>query len=152
MNALVIGVGNRYRRDDVAGLAVAERVRGAGVPGVRVIDMEGDVTSLVDLWAGAARVFVVDAVSSGGEPGTVYRFDAGGEPAPEAFRYRGTHTLSIADVVELARAVDRMPRHLVTYGIEGGAFDAGTEMSSSVKAGALAAADRLLAELTEGGR
>ena len=149
MNALVIGVGNRYRRDDGAGLLAADRVR-AVHEGIHVLQLEGDLTSVIDLWDGASAVFVVDAVASGGEPGTVRRFDAGVETAPPAFCGRGTHTLSVAEVVELARAVDRLPPRLVTFGIEGAVFEAGVGVSPEVEAGAREAADRVLAELSEG--
>ena len=152
MSALVIGVGNRFRRDDAAGLVAAELVRDETTDDVHVVTFEGDLTSLVDVWDGSSRVFVVDAVRSGGRPGTVYRFDAGRDPAPAPFHGRGTHTLSIAEVVELARAVHRLPDALVTYGIEAEAFDPGEGVSAEVEAGAHEAADRLLAELGEGGR
>jgi hydrogenase maturation protease len=97
----VIGLGNRYRSDD-AGLAVAHRIRDIGPAGVEVTEMEGEPVSLIDTWAGASQVYLIDAVSSGGEPGTAYRFDATSQPAPAQFRNRGTHTFSIADAVELA--------------------------------------------------
>ena len=38
----VIGVGNPYRRDDAAGLAVARAVATAAPPGVRVRGHDGD--------------------------------------------------------------------------------------------------------------
>src|SRR5215469_15743769 len=119
---LVIGIGNPHRGDDAAGLAVAKRIRAATLPGeVTVRELVGDQLALIDEWTGATDVFVVDAVSSGGAPGTVYRFyDV--EAITETFRHRGTHMFSLADVIELARALDRLPRRLAGFGIEGAAF------------------------------
>jgi hydrogenase maturation protease len=146
--ALVIGLGNRYRRDDAAGLAVAARVRAAGLPGVKVTELEGEPLSLLDACEGAGQVYVADAVSSGGEPGTVYRFDAITGLPPPAMRHRGTHTFSLADVIELGRALGVLPRRLVAYGIEGAGFGAGTGLSAAVEDAVSKAAADLTGELT----
>ncbi|HEV2377217.1 MAG TPA: hydrogenase maturation protease [Streptosporangiaceae bacterium] len=150
--ALVIGVGNPYRSDDGAGLAVTARVREHAPPGVQTVDMEGEVVSLLDAWEGASVVYLVDAVWSGGEPGSVYRFDACGGLAPAAFRHRGTHTFSVADTIELARALDRLPPRLVVYGIEAASFAAGTGLSPEVAAAVRDVTSRLLDELASESR
>ncbi len=149
---LVIGIGNRYRSDDAAGLAVAERIRQADLERVDVVELEGDTTTLIDAWGDSPTVYLLDAVNSGGKPGTVYRFDAVTEPPPPPFHHRGTHTFSVADVVELARVLDRLPRRLVVYGIEGGGFGAGVGMSPDVERASAGAAEWVLAELEDGDR
>ena len=93
--------------------------------------------------------FVVDAVCSGGAPGTVYTFNAA-QSLEARFRHRGTHTFSLADVIELARALDRLPAHLAGYGIEGAAFELGAGLSPEVEAAVEAVTGRLLAELKAG--
>lgn len=143
----MIGVGNWFRGDDAVGLLVAERVREAGPPAVEVVEVEGEPTSMIEAWEGASRVYVVDAVSSGGDPGAVYRFDALVQAPPAQFGRGGTHALSVAEVVELARALDRLPERLVVYGIEGASFTAGTEVTPSVRRAARSAADRVLREV-----
>jgi hydrogenase maturation protease len=147
---LVIGIGNADRGDDAAGLAVARRVRAATAPReVTVAELIGDQLGLLDAWDGVKEVYVVDAVCSGGAPGTVYRFD-GAQPLDARFRHRGTHTLSIADVIELARALGRLPARLTGYGIEGAAFEIGAGLSPEVAAAVEAVTGRLLAELKAG--
>jgi hydrogenase maturation protease len=143
---LVIGIGNADRGDDAVGLEVARRVQAAALPGVAVTRVEDDQLALLDAWEGADGVYVVDAVRSGGTPGTVYRFDTSAA-AGARFRHRGTHTFSLADVVELARALHRLPARLVGYGIEGADFGLGTGLSPEAEAGAQAATRRLLGEL-----
>ncbi|MBO0819284.1 MAG: hydrogenase maturation protease [Nocardiopsaceae bacterium] len=146
--ALVIGIGNAYRSDDGAGLAVAGQVRAAGLPSVTVTEFEGEPVSLIGAWDGAPVVYLADAVSSGGEPGTVYRFDATAGLPPAPLRHRGTHAFSLADVVELGRVLGRLPARLIAFGIEGAEFSAGTGMSPQAARGARAAAAQLIAELT----
>jgi hydrogenase maturation protease len=144
---LVIGIGNPDRGDDSAGLAVAKRISAADLPGeVTVRELFGDQLALIDEWTGATHVFVVDAVSSGGTPGTVYRFDAAGA-LTERFRHRGTHTFSLADVVELARALDRLPRHLTGFGIEGAGFAIGAGLSPPAAAAVDEVTSLLLADI-----
>ena len=98
---LVIGVGNPWRGDDGAGIEVARRVGG--------IAFEGDGTGLVELWAGAEDAVVVDAAASGAAPGTVHRFDAAAGPLPARSLRSSTHHFGVADAIELARALDRLP-------------------------------------------
>jgi hydrogenase maturation protease len=148
-SALVIGIGNLYRHDDAAGLAVAARIREAALPGVAVQELEGEPVSLIDAWRGAALVYLVDAVSAaGGTPGTVHRFDAAAGPLPPPLRCRGTHAFSLADAIELGRALGQLPPRLIAYGIEGADFSAGTGLSPHAAQGVSAATGRLLAELS----
>ena len=147
---LVIGIGNPDRGDDAAGLAVARRVRAATARrDVTVIELIGDQLALLDAWTGAKDVYVIDAVSSGGAPGTVYPFDAARQMDTK-FRHRGTHTFSLADVIELARALGRLPARLAGYGIEGVAFGLGAGLSPEAEAAVEAVTGRLLAELKAG--
>ena len=64
MTAAVVCVGNRLRGDDAVGLDVARRLRGALPEGVAITEHEGEPTSLIDAWAGADALWVVDAVWS----------------------------------------------------------------------------------------
>jgi hydrogenase maturation protease len=144
---LIIGIGNADRGDDAAGLAVARRVRAATAPrDVAVAELIGDQLGLLDAWDGVKDVYVIDAVCSGGAPGTVYRFD-GAQLLDRRFRHRGTHTFSLADVIELARALGRLPARLTGYGIEGAAFELGVGLSPEMEAAVEAVTGRLLAEL-----
>lgn len=143
MTRLVIGLGSPDRGDDAVGWAVAAAVRDAvdawGLPGVRVLTHE-DPTGLLDLWADADVVVVVDAVRSGAAPGTLLAVDAGagaGAVADRAWARTGrggTHAFGLAAAVELARALHRLPERLVLVGVEGGRFDHGEPLSDAVAA------------------
>jgi hydrogenase maturation protease len=128
----VIGVGNALRGDDAAGLAVARALRDR-LPGARVIESDGDGAALIDAWQSARFVVLIDAVSSGAAPGTVHRFDAHAEPLPAPLFHYSTHAVSVADAVELARALGTLPPRLVVYGIEATHFEAGAALSPAVQ-------------------
>jgi hydrogenase maturation protease len=130
--ALVIGIGNAWRSDDGAGLAVARLLAGTLPEGIDVLEREGEPTSLIDAWEGADAVWLVDAVSSGAEPGTVYRHDASEQQLPAAVFRTSTHHFGLAEAIELARAVGRLPRTTIVYGIEGASFETGERLSPDV--------------------
>jgi hydrogenase maturation protease len=58
---LVIGYGNTLRRDDGAGVRVAEEIERLALPGVRVLTCHQLTPELAELLAGAGRVVFVDA-------------------------------------------------------------------------------------------
>jgi len=95
---------------------------------------EGEPVGLIEEWTGAREVIVVDAVSSGAPPGTIHRLDPLAEPIPAALSQGSTHAFGLAETIELARAIDRLPRRLTVYGIEGERFAAGRELSPAVAA------------------
>ena len=141
---VVIGVGNEYRRDDGAGLAVAECLRGRAPRGVTVLTCPQEPSRLIDAFEGADAALVVDACSSGVEPGTLQRFDAAdGEIPARAFR-SSTHAFGVGEAIELARALGKLPRWMVVYGIEGEEFAAGEGLSPRVAAAVEPAAGEIL--------
>jgi hydrogenase maturation protease len=130
---LVVGVGNEWRSDDAAGLLVARGLRESPPPGVRIVESEGEPLDLVEEWSGLDEAIVVDAVRSGSEPGTIHRVDAiQGQLPAELFR-GSTHVLGLAEAVELARALERLPRRLLVLGIEGRRFTAGSGLTPEVQ-------------------
>jgi hydrogenase maturation protease len=146
----LIGVGNRLRHDDGAGLEVASRLRATRPPGIRILEEEGEPASLIQCFELMQEVLIIDAVSTGGKPGDLHRFDATHEPLPaETFR-SSTHALGVADAIELARELDRLPHRLAVYGIEGEEFKAGEGLSPSVEATVKALVEELHAELGGG--
>jgi hydrogenase maturation protease len=136
----IICVGNSIRGDDGAGPAAAERLRARGVP-----VLVEEPANLIELWSGADDVVVVDTVQSGAQPGTVHRVDATSEPLPAVLRSGSTHLLGLADAVELARVLGRLPERLRILGIEGGSFGWGDPLSAEVEQAVAQLVDELSA-------
>jgi len=133
---LVIGLGNELRGDDGAGIEVARRLRGlAAEAGIDVRAQQGEPAGLIDAWSGRKAVVVVDTMRSGAEPGTICRFDASCEPLPAQLRgSSSTHALSLAEAIELARALEQLPPRAVVFAIEGQRFETGAALSDEVRA------------------
>ncbi len=149
MTTCVVGVGNEMRGDDAVGLAVVRALSGTVPDGVAVIECEGEPVSLLSAWEGHARAIVVDATQSDAEPGTIRRIVAGDGPLPPALAGSSTHLLGLADAVELARALKRLPAATIVYGIEGASFDTGTGISEPVAAAAEKVAAAIRRELED---
>jgi len=144
---VVIGVGNEYRCDDGAGLTVAARLRTLVPAGVAVLPCEDEPSRLLDAFDGAAVALVVDAVASDAEPGTLHRFDASLEPVPERVFRSSTHAFGLGETIELARALGKLPRCVLVYGIEGADFAAGRGLSPAVEAAVEPTAHAMLEDL-----
>ncbi len=144
----IIGIGNAFRGDDGIGLLVAQRLRELALPGASVLELSGEGTALVEAWQGARRAIVVDAVSSGREPGAIHRLEVGRHPLPAHFSGRSSHTFGLAEAVELARQLDRLPASLIIYGIEGKSFAPGPGLSPEVEAAAETVIEQLARELS----
>jgi hydrogenase maturation protease len=144
----VIGVGNAFRGDDGVGLVVARRLSALALPGVTVLELSGEGTALVEAWGEADRVIVVDAVSSGAKAGFVYRLEAADLGLPEFFSGHSTHAFGLAEAIELARRLERLPDQLVVYGIEGQTFEYGKALSPEVEEAAGIVVERIAEELS----
>jgi len=126
MSKLVIGLGNPNRGDDAAGLEVTSRLRH--------VEVRRSVTGsfeLIDEWHGFDEVVIVDATISGVAAGSIQRFDAIANPLP-GDTFVSTHVIGIAETVEMARQLGRLPKHLEVYGIEAGTLSEGISLSPLV--------------------
>jgi len=144
---IVIGVGNDYRSDDAAGLLVARHLRDQSLESVEIHEQSGEGTALLETLKSADRVILIDAVSSGSQPGEIFRFEADREPLPAKFFRYSTHAFSVAEAIELGRVLGQLPKNFIIYGIEGKRFDAGTEISLEVEKAITNVIERILREI-----
>lgn len=124
----VIGCGNPDRGDDQAGLLVSERVREQGVQAEIHL---GDPLSLLERWRSDDDVILVDAMMTGAPVGTVRTWDDRLPRLPERLAV-SSHGFDIGKAIELAQTLERLPRTLRIYGIEGRQFERGAKISSEV--------------------
>lgn len=130
-DTLIIGIGNRFRGDDALGCLLADAIRQH--VSCEVIEHDGEPASLIDTWKGRQDVILIDAVSSGAQAGTIHRIDLNENALPDSFRSYSTHAFGIAEAVELARVLGKLPPHIVFYGVEGKSFSGGTALSGPLQ-------------------
>lgn len=127
MTAVVIGVGNEFRRDDGVGPAVA---RALAASGVHAEISDGDPVRLMETWDSAEVVVILDAVRcTPCVPGRWHR-----TTLPHTVPAASSHGFGVPEAVELAEALDRRPEHLVIYAVEVADVGFGTGLSPAVAA------------------
>jgi len=145
---VVAGLGNDYRGDDAAGPVLARRMAEQCLTGVDASVM----TSAFDLlgaWQDADAAIVLDAMDLGEKSaGRICRFEYPDQCLSETALIASTHSLGLADVTELARQLDRLPRRLIVYGIAGQSFDIGTSLSPAVECKLDEVLSRVVDEIT----
>lgn len=145
---LVIGIGNEFRRDDAAGLRVVRHLRDRALTGVEILEMEGEGTALMQAWAGAKKVILVDAIVSNAGPGYVHRFHANSGGFPPQLKSGGSsHQFGLADAVNLALSLNQIPENLVVYGIEGKDFKQGVGLTPEVETAVQSVVEYLIKDL-----
>jgi len=149
MSLLFLGVGNDQRGDDAVGPYLAARFaahEGLLALGVDVISHGGEGASLMSLWEGVDLVVVVDAMMSHRKHGFVQRFDVVKDKlGGGVFRY-SSHLFGLAEAVEMARQLHKLPKAMIVYGVEGLAFEFGAPLSKPVAAAAKKVERQVLAD------
>lgn len=142
MRILAFALGNTFRADDGAGLALARGLE-ALVPGLEVVEANELRPEHADAVAGAAGVLFLDA-SVAGEPGEIHA----SRLVPRSARTALLHALTPEEVLGLARALHGRapPAGLVT--VSGREFAFGEGLSPEVEA-ALPLARERARELAE---
>jgi hydrogenase maturation protease len=158
---VVVGIGNEFRRDDGAGLAVLARLAAAlppeaARPGVELLASDGDPAELLAAWAGARLAIVVDAMRGQPPvPGRRHRLDGGQLAALEQARAgpwpASSHGLGLAAAAGLAAALGRLPERLIVHGVEAADLAAGTGLSPAVAAAIGPLAEAVLADIQAAG-
>ena len=146
-DVVVIGVGNPCRSDDGVGIFLARQLKAKNLPQTRIELNRGEAASLMDSWNGSDAAFLVDAVRSGAAPGKIYRFNGQIPFSPKGFFNSSTHNFGPATAVELARVLNRLPRALIIYGIEGKCFEPGRGFTPEVEQAAGTVIKMLLADI-----
>jgi len=81
------------------------------------------------------------------EPGRVHRFDLTDSPLPIGFAPSSSHAFGVAETVELARSLGRLPQCLVAYLVEGEQYRIGAPLSSAIAEAVEDVADRIVSEI-----
>jgi hydrogenase maturation protease len=145
-SVLVVAIGNPDRGDDGFGPAVAQRLRGRVPSKVRILERSGDALAMIEDWDGIPSVIVVDAMAATANPGRVHRINLTDNRLPIGFAPRSSHGFGLAETIELARSLGRLPQCLIAYLVEGEQFETGTPMSLAVAEAIETVVERIVTE------
>lgn len=149
---LVVGCGNLLRGDDAVGPLLVRHLWERGVPdGVELVDGGTAGMDVAFEMRGRRKVVIVDAASTGSEPGTLYRVP--GEalenlPPVDGINqhdFRWDHALSVARWL----LKDDYPAEVVVFLIEAGSTYPGADVTPAVEAGMERAIELVLEEVRQ---
>ncbi|RNC71884.1 MAG: HyaD/HybD family hydrogenase maturation endopeptidase [Desulfuromonadales bacterium] len=148
MSVLVLGIGNLIMTDDGVGVRVVQRLTEEYrfPEGVTVMDGGTLGLDLLHYLEGVERLLMVDAVETGGPPGTVVRL--AGEEIPVALRTKlSPHQMGLQDLLAVAELQGNRPAEMVLWGVQPESIGLGMELSPAVAAQFDRLAAEVLAEL-----
>lgn len=149
---LVLGLGNLLLRDDGVGLALLEQLQRARDWGGEVEFVDGGTRGIVLLsyLENRRALLILDAISLGGEPGTIHTFEGieGFLRMPSA--PNTAHEGNALQLLQTATILDGVPARIAVVGIAPAELHTGIGLSETVNTSlpeALATAESLLAQL-----
>ena len=150
-----IGVGNPFRNDDGVGVEIVRSLQETmskpplqdSLPPTDFVEASGEGTELINTWASYDQVYIFDAVMHQGNTGRIHRLEASSDRLPMDFFKYSSHAFSLAEAVEMSRVLNRLPKKLVVFGVEGENFSFGDTLSPSIVAAAKKVVDEVISEL-----
>lgn len=146
----VLGIGSPFG-DDQVGWRVAEALKhqistydnisqyviieSHDRPGVRLIELMNE----------ASTIFIIDAVKSNSEPGTIFRFK--NKEIFESENRFSTHDIGIAQALQLGCALNALPDNIILYGVGVDIIEFGTTLSQPVERAIIKVVTRLKNEI-----
>lgn len=145
---IILGVGNLLLKDEGLGVHVVKEMENRKLPpGVEVIDGGTATMDLLSIIYESERIIVIDALTSGGEPGTIYRV------VPEDLMTETERPLSLHQVglLEVLGMAEQLGGHgkVVIIGVEPKEISWGTELTVEVEAKLPRVIEAVLEELRE---
>ncbi len=147
---LLIGAGNRWRRDDGVGAWLVERLGTRLGATVETLLLPGEGAGLIEAWRGRPEVWLFDAAAPAGQPGRVTRLPAHAQPVPAELCHHSTHRFGVGEAIEMGRVLGQLPARLELVALEGADFGEGEGLSDAVRRSAEALLEPLAEELRAG--
>ncbi|MBD2665180.1 hydrogenase maturation protease [Richelia sinica FACHB-800] len=145
----IIGCGNLNRNDDAVGVIIAQRLQQYlsqnPHPNIRVFDCGTGGMEVMFQARGSTQLIIIDASSTGSEPGAVFKvpgkeLEALPEPSYNLHDFRWDHALAAGRKI----FKEDFPQDVTVYLIEAANLDLGLELSPAVQS----SANLVFAELT----
>jgi hydrogenase maturation protease len=130
-DAVVIGLGNRYRGDDGVGVVAAAELNRLALPAVRVVTDIAEPMGLLEAWSGATLAVLIDAaVGTPPTPGRVRRCGLSEVAAGDGL---SSHSVDVVRTHALGQALGRVPDELVLLTVEVADTDHGVGLTPRVE-------------------
>lgn len=147
---MVLGIGNLIMSDDGAGVRVIQHLvdNYRFPPGVTVLDGGTLGLDLLPQLEGIDRLLIVDAVNTGGAPGTLVRLTGAEIPIVMETKL-SPHQMGLKDLLAVAMLQGIKPPEMVLLGIQPGNIELGMDFSPAVAAKFDTLVENVLRELED---
>lgn len=142
-NWVVISLGNRFRRDDSVGPYVLQRLCPHIGPAVSCIEIEGDMSHLLEAWNGRHALLIDAMATEDLAAGAILRIDGLEQKVLPSPCTTSSHGINLAEALEMGCILGAMPQSLNVYAVCGQDFTIGDGLSPAVQA----AADTVVQEI-----
>jgi hydrogenase maturation protease len=142
---LIVGVGNPYRHDDVAGWAAIDLLQQKQIEGITLQKIRAETLELIDFFSSYPTIYLIDAFQKEDETDSFERIDA---LQTSLLQHSNTssHGFGIAHTIELARQMDMLPQKLIIYAIAAHHFSIGQQISDAIMQNVEKAVSQLIQE------
>lgn len=129
-NTLIVGIGSPHGDDQVGWhVAQALNVRVGPAAAVRLCAVPADLLALL---AGVDHLIVCDACQGSGPPGSLCRWEW---PHLDVVHsgLHGSHGISLHEALNMAEALDMLPRSVALWTVEGFQYEPGLPLSPALQ-------------------
>ncbi len=132
---LVLGVGNLLLTDEGIGIHAVQRLMERKMLPDQVELVDGGTAGLNLLYylEGVDTLVIIDAVETGGPPGTIMRLAGDQIPVYMALKV-SPHEITLPDFLAAARLRDLYPKEVVVWGMQPRSLEVGVELSPDLAA------------------
>jgi hydrogenase maturation protease len=145
---LVLGLGNILLRDEGVGVHALERLQAEyRLPSVvRTLDGGTMGLDLLPYLHGLSSLLILDALQTGGAPGSLARLADGEIPAALALKL-SVHQVGLSELLAASRFQGTLPARMTLLGIEPASIEWGLDLSPPVRAALGALVEAAVREL-----
>jgi len=130
---LILGIGNILLKDEGIGVHVVKKIKEMSLPdNVEVLDGGTAGLDLVDFISGYKKLIVIDAVTTGDKPGTIYRLlETNLKIKPKAIM--SFHEIDFLDALYMSDVMGEKPEEIIVIGVEPKDMSDGVELSPEIE-------------------
>ena len=131
---LILGVGNLLLMDEGIGVHAVEQLleSKALLDEVEIVDGGTAGLNLLSYLEGVDKLVIIDAVETGGPPGTIVRIAGDKVPAYMALKI-SPHEITLPDFLAAAKLRDLYPNEVIVWGMQPKSFEVGVDLSPEVE-------------------
>jgi hydrogenase maturation protease len=148
ISVLVLGIGNLVMGDDGVGVVAVQQLQSAYrfPANVRVVDGGTLGLDLLPMLENITNLIMIDAVETGGVPGTCVRLC--GEDLPVALETKlSPHQMGLKDLLAVSGLMGHTPEEMVLFGVQPGSIKMELGLTAEVQASLECLVNGVLAEL-----